>query len=268
MAQGRLDGGAGPSRRMRRRLPYARRIATVARWPLGILLTSWRYMWRITPIHRLEQDGSLEGDFPPEIPAAADTADLQLAADGSGPLFHRTFQITLANSKLSPAELMRRIQADPNAVAPGEFVHFGKVSGSRDRMAPGDEFIVRMPGPWDGPVRVLEADELSFRMATLAGHLEAGQIRFRAWQEGGRLCFRIDTWARSGDRLSDLLYDRLRFAKEVQLHMWTSFLEGVGRVSGGRRDERLQVVTRRLDQPGTERVASEQSRQLEAARAA
>ena len=47
-------------------------------------------------------------------------------------------------------------------------------------MAVGDEYVVRMPGPWDGPVRVIASDELSFRLATLEGHLEAGQIEFRA----------------------------------------------------------------------------------------
>ena len=39
--------------------------------------------------------------------------------------------------------------------------------------------------------------------------------------------FRIESWARAGDRLSNLLYDRLRMSKEVQLHMWTSVLERV-----------------------------------------
>ena len=31
-------------------------------------------------------------------------------------------------------------------------------------MRPGDEYIVRMPGPWDGPVRVVEVT-LSVRFA-------------------------------------------------------------------------------------------------------
>ena len=47
-------------------------------------------------------------------------------------------------------------------------------------MEVGDEYVVRMPGPWDGPVRVVEVTPTSFRLATLDGHLEAGQIEFRA----------------------------------------------------------------------------------------
>ena len=98
-------------------------------------------------------------------------------------------------------------------------------------MAVGDEFVVRMPGPWDGPVRVVDVQPTSFRLVTLAGHLEAGQIEFTAQREADRLVFHIESWARSGDRLSDLLYDRVRMAKEIQLHMWTSLLERVARVA-------------------------------------
>ena len=41
----------------------------------------------------------------------------------------------------------------------------------------------------------------------------------------GRLEVRIEAWARGGDRISNLLFDRLPVNKEVQLHMWTSVLE-------------------------------------------
>jgi hypothetical protein len=80
----------------------------------------------------------------------------------------------------------------------------------------------------------------------LAGHLEAGQIVFSAERDDARLSFRIESWARSGDRLSDLLYDRLRMSKEIQFHMWTSFLERVIELSGGERDGGLRIHTRRL----------------------
>ncbi len=50
----------------------------------------------------------------------------------------------------------------------------------------------------------------------------------------------------SGDRLSNLLYGRLRMAKEVQLHMWTSFLEQVTELAKGRRAGLLESDTRRV----------------------
>ena len=74
----------------------------------------------------------------------------------------------------------------------------------------------------------------------------AFQIAFSAEGRDGRLLFRIESWARSGDRLSDLLYDRLRMSKEIQFHMWISFLERVIELSGGRRDGGLRIDTRRL----------------------
>ena len=118
-------------------------------------------------------------------------------------------------------------------------------------MALGDEFVVRMPGPWDGPVRVVDVQPTSFRLATLAGHLEAGQIEFTAGRDAERLVFHIESWARSGDRLSDLLYDRLRMAKEIQLHMWTSLLERVARVADGRITGGIDIDTRRVHHADT-----------------
>jgi hypothetical protein len=81
---------------------------------------------------------------------------------------------------------------------------------------------------------------------TLAGHLEAGQIRFSA-KRGTLLEFQIESWARSGDRLSNLLYHHLRMSKEVQLHMWTSMLERVAELSGGRLTGGIEIQTRRVD---------------------
>jgi hypothetical protein len=121
-----------------------------------------------------------------------------------------------------------------------------KVLGDEGTMAVGDEYVVRMPGPWDGPVRVIERTASSFRFVTLEGHLEAGQIRFSA-QSGELLEFRIESWARAGDRLSNLLYEHLRMSKEVQLHMWTSMLERVAELSGGRLTGGVEIRTRRVD---------------------
>ena len=98
-----------------------------------------------------------------------------------------------------------------------------------------------MPGPWDGPVRVIRRDDTSFRLVTLDGHLEAGEIEFRAAPHGDVLRFEIESWARAGDRLADVLYNRLRLAKEIQLNMWTAFLRPgrgtVRRPPAGRGDD-------------------------------
>jgi len=104
--------------------------------------------------------------------------------------------------------------------------------------------VVRMPGPWDGPVRVIGRDATSFRLATLDGHLEAGEIEFRAARDGDVLHFEIESWARAGDRLSDLMYNKLRLAKEIQLNMWTHFCIRAAALAGGRPKGGITISTR------------------------
>lgn len=236
-----------------RRLPLGRSLATASRWPVGVALTSWRYLWRTTPMHRLEQPGAWTVDAPPPLPDGIVDDDAQRLAHGAGPLFHRRYGVRIREAGMSAAELMGSLQLDLDQAAPSEFATFKKVSGAEDRMQAGDEYVVRMPGPWDGPVRVVDVSPTSFRLMTLDGHLEAGQIVFRAEGEHGRMEFEIESWARSGDRLSNLLYDRLRMSKEIQMHVWTSFLERVVRLSGGKRDGRLSIHTRRVEElPGVD----------------
>jgi hypothetical protein len=208
-------------------------------------------MWRTTPLHRTEEPGTWEEDGPPPLPDGASRDELQGPRDGAGPLFHRRYRALIRDTDCSAHELVERLAADPDRAAPSEFATFKKLEGEPGSMRVGDEYVVRMPGPWDGPVRVVERTPTSFRLATLGGHLEAGQIDFSARDEDGLVDFRIESWARSGDRLSDLLYDRLRMSKEIQFHMWTSFLERVIDLSGGRRAGGLEIHTRRVGElPG------------------
>lgn len=233
--------------------PLFRRLTTATRWPVGVVLTSWRYMWRTTPLYRHEERGSWDEDAPPSLPDSVSHEDLQRVGHGAGPLFRRRYTALIADSELSPEGLMKRLTDDLDRAAPTEFATFKKLEGEKGQLRVGDEYVVRMPGPWDGPVRVFERTPTSFRLATLDGHLEAGQIRFSAKGEDERLRFEIESWARAGDRLSNLLYDQLRMSKEIQFHMWTSFLEGVIELSGGKRDGGLRIHTRRVEDIPAER---------------
>ncbi len=198
-------------------------------------------------MYRRELAGDPDHDLPPQLPNGASRDELQQPEDGSGPLFHRVYRAAIAGARLTPAELMARIKADPNVVAPVSLGRFEKTTGEHGAIAPGDEFVVRMPGPWDGPVRAVDVEECSFRFATLSGHLEAGQIEWRAYDRDDRLVFEIESWARAGDRLSALLHDRLKMAKEVQVHMWTSVAEQVVELAGGRLTHGIDIETRRVE---------------------
>jgi uncharacterized protein (UPF0548 family) len=204
-------------------------------------------MWRTTPVHRWELRGSWREDQPPPLSDEVERAEIQPPEDGVGPFLHRLYRTRIRASKLTAEELMRSIQGDLDSMAPSEFARFEKVRGEGDGLEVDDEYVVRMPGPWDGPVRVVAVNPVSFRLATLEGHLEAGQIEFRVAPAGLALEFVIESWARSGDRLSDLLYTHVRMAKEIQLHMWTSVLERVVQIAGGVRDGGVVVTTRRVD---------------------
>jgi hypothetical protein len=208
-------------------------------------------MWRTTPLHRGEVAGRLPDDAPPEIPEAASRDEVQHPPAGVGPLFHRIYRARIREARVEPQELIAAITADLDRVAPSEFASFTKVLGEEGTMAVGDEYVVRMPGPWDGPVRVIDRTPTSFRFVTLEGHLEAGQICFAA-KRAELLEFRIESWAQAGDRLSNLLYHHLRMSKEVQLHMWTSMLERVAGLAGGRLTGGVEIRTHRVDDIGAD----------------
>ena len=222
---------------------------TAATWPVGVALTSWDYMWRTTPMRRREARGSLETPLPPLLsyPPGVSSHEVQDHEDGYGPLFHRRYRTRIRESRLNAPELMEKLQADLNVAAPTRFARFQLVLGKPGRLAVGDEYVVRMPGPWDGPVRVIHVSRCSFRLATLAGHLEAGQIEFRASSARTEVVFEIESWARSGSPLVNLLYHRARMAKEVQAHMWMSFLERVVQLAGGHMTGGIDLATERVE---------------------
>jgi hypothetical protein len=195
-------------------------------------------------MYRDELAGDLAEDSPPELPGAALCEGVQHVEAGAGPLFHRRYRARISGSGMSPAELVGSMTESLDRVSPSEFAHFEKEGEEDGTLEVGDEYVVRMAGPWDGPVRVIRREPASFRLVTLPGHLEAGQIEFRAREEDDRIVFEIESWARSSDRLTDLLYAHLRMSKEVQLHMWVSTLERIVELSGGRLVEGLEIRTR------------------------
>jgi uncharacterized protein (UPF0548 family) len=244
------------------------RWSTAARWPLGVLLTAWRYLWRTTPVHRWEMTGSSAEDAAPEVPDGVGRDGLLLPQDGFGPLLHRIYRTRIVGTPATPEALMARLVEDLDRMAPSEFASFQRLDGDGP-LAVGDEYVVRMPGPWDGPVRAVAVTPTSFRLATLKGHLEAGQIEFRARAGHRALVFEIESWARSGDRFSDAMYSHLRLAKEVQLHMWTSVLGKVvdlahGQMSGGITVTTRRVATHRLGGTGAKRLGRHTQRRLAA----
>jgi hypothetical protein len=210
-----------------------RRVGVLLRLPAGVLLVSWQYLWRVTALHRSETAGDA-GDLPPPLPPELVDERSKSLHDGVGPMFHRRFRVRIADARMSPVELMDAVAGNLNRAAPSTVAVFHKTRGEDDgKPRVGDEYRVQMPGPWDGPVRVLGRDSTSLRFGTLQGHLEAGQIQFLARSADGSVEFEIEAWSRAGDRWADLLYSRLRVAKEIQFNMWVHFCLRAAAIAGG-----------------------------------
>ena len=182
---------------------------------------------------------------PPDPPGGA---HIQPEADGVGPRFHRRYAVDVAHSTKTPTELVARIAADIQRYVPDELAVFKKTKGEPGALAVGDEYDIEIRSPWDGPVRVVEVLPTRFTLATLEGHMEAGQIRFEARDhpaERGALRFSIESWARSADGAVDLAYDKLGVAKTAQQAMWTFFCERVAEDCGCQRMAEVEVTTER-----------------------
>jgi hypothetical protein len=207
-------------------------------WTFGVPLASLRYLRRRSEVESVERALVPSTGSRGELPPGVDRAGF-----GVGPLFHRLYRIRLEDAKISPETLIAIVTADPNVAAPTEVAIFEKTRGAAGHMDVGDEFLIRMPGPWNGPVEVIDRDARAFRLATRPGHLEAGTIAFRALGDGTASAFEIESWARSANRWQHLLYRHVGIAKAIQESMWSSFLERIQQVSGGRRVGPIQVTT-------------------------
>ncbi|GAA4093241.1 hypothetical protein GCM10022214_64000 [Actinomadura miaoliensis] len=233
----------------------------MVRWPVGIGLAAWRWLRGSRGVARRRLRTSVVAEIE-RIPERGGDR-LQHPRQGAGPAFQRRYTVRITGSPLSAEELIGRLCADINAASPVEFAVFDKTSGDARCLDVGDEYDVHMPGPWNCPVRVVEREPRSFRFATLEGHIEAGEIEFRAVNtRDGDVVFTIESWARSGSRLADVLYDRLRIAKEMQLHMWTHFCSRVAEMAGGRVTGEVEVHTERAEVAGDSRLHAQHLTQL------
>jgi hypothetical protein len=218
-------------------------------WMVGVPFASWRYVTRDIEV-RHEQSSCrwpIEAFPEDDCRHPGEPKLLQRPSGGSGAAFRRLYRVIVEQPLLNAEELMSIVLADPNVACPLEIGRFERGAEVAAPIEVGEEMRVRLPGPWNGPVRVIDVDESSFRLATLRGHMEAGEIEFRARDEDGRLVFEIESWARSSDRVFDFLYDRLGIARELQLDMWAFFLERVAQVSGGSAVHGIEVHTLRCD---------------------
>lgn len=235
-----------PLRALRRAAEAPLRVpATTARWAAGLGLAGLRYLTQLPLIERAA--ATTEPVPPPPSDLAGDPAPVQRREDGAGPLHHRVYRVRIHAAEVDAAGLMERLTEDMNAVAPTEVSRWVKTRGETGGIAVGDEFVVHLPGPWEGPIRVVERTPTSFTVVTLRGHMEAGENTFRTRDEPDALVFEVETWARCGDPLLRLLYEPLWIAREAQLHLWVHVCARMPDLAGGERFGRIRVETATVD---------------------
>jgi hypothetical protein len=221
------------------RAPWPR---LLLRWAVGMTLVSWRYLWLTTPLHRWERHDD-EGTCPPPLPEDVRTDRLQAWTDGVGDLYHRRFRVRIRGAHADATALMTELTESFARFLPSEVVHLHEGGAAGRPLRVNDEMVVDMPGPWNGPVRVAAVEPGRLRLATLTGHLEAGQVEFRAHDESSDVVFEVETWARSSSRIVHLLYSRLGLAKEIQLNMWLRVCQAAARIARGRVDGGVEIGT-------------------------
>lgn len=169
----------------------------------------------------------------PATPVQADP-DVRTPDDGVGALFHRRYRVDVAGATATPEAVIAAVADDFNAFSPTEIARFERVTGDGP-LAVGDDLMVHIASPWNGPVRVAERTPTSITLATREGHLESGTICFSAERhptDDALLRFTIESWARSSDAIVDVVYDTLGVAKGVQGAMWEFFCTRVAEAFG------------------------------------
>jgi hypothetical protein len=208
------------------------------RWPFGMMLVTVRYLRALGDIDRSFESRQSPA---PALLNSSDGPDLQDVDEGVGAVFERTYRVRIADSTQSPEELLAFVTSNFNRATPVEVAEFSERRPKGDGPEVGSEYEIRMPGPWNGSVRTVARTPTSIRLATLDGHMEAGEIEFRtSWADsasttnaGQDLVFEIYSVARSADRAFNALYSYLPVAREMQLYMWVHFCCRVAEMAKG-----------------------------------
>ena len=205
-------------------------------WLVGAPLAIFRFLRREIPIVEVDPVG---------VAAALTSEDRDTARrehhDGVGPVVHRLFSATICAPKLAADRLLAIIAADPNVIAPSEVLRFEKVRGEPGRLREADELLIRMAGPWNGPVKVTRRWDEGFRLTARRGHPQLGQVEIRMRDEDGGIAIEIQTRERAAG-ISFHALQRIGVIRRMQSYTRAEMLENAAQLAGGHRPERITVA--------------------------
>lgn len=123
---------------------------------------------------------------------------------GFGQLWQKTYRVRLEGIDVQPAEVMRTWRQDFNEFWPANARFHMPLTG----IAPGEVALIdaRAPGGMtlSTGILVLYADEESFTFMTPEGHMFAGWITFRAFDDGGTSVAEAQVLMRAQDPIVEL----------------------------------------------------------------
>ena len=204
-------------------------------WLVGAPLAVFRFLRREIPIVEIDPADAA-------TPLAIDDRDTAKREhyDGVGPVVHRLFSATIRSPKLTADRLLAIIAADLNVIAPSEVLRFEKIRGEPGSLREADELLIRMAGPWNGPVKVTRRWDEGFRLTATRGHPQLGQVELRLRDEDGGIAMEIQTRERAAG-ISFHALQRIGVIRRMQSYTWAEMLENAAQLSGGHRPDRITV---------------------------
>jgi hypothetical protein len=209
-----------PASRLRRAVGALDRLVG---WSVGMPLATVRFLSRRTP---------LEDRAVPFAPADPDEP----------PTVRRRYRARAERPRLPARKVAAVVVNDPNVVLPVEVMRFSPGGAVAGALREGQDRLIRMAGPWNGPVRVLEAGETGFRLAGLRGGAQRGEVAYRVRDDDGALELEVGITQRSASRLYDIAY-RLGIARRIERHTWAYVIERSAQLAGARPPEKVLVET-------------------------
>jgi anti-anti-sigma factor len=183
----------------------------------------------------------------PDLPAKAINLNVQGRRPtgpmkGFGPLWLRTYQVKLAGSSATPAEVI--------GVWKAQFAGFwpqgSSLYGADRPIEAGDVGVLNLAGPAGMTIAtgvlVIYADETSFCFLSVEGHMFGGMITFTACDENGATVLQVRALLRSSDPMYEM-GQRLGFAVKAEDAFWHGTLANLAAHFGVRGQPVQQEAT-------------------------
>ena len=150
--------------------------------------------------------------------------EIQLAAQGKGPLLQRDYWGVIRECRIGPAEIIDLLREQFQHFSPKDLVRFGHNTDEERPLREGDVLDVSIRMAPKTKVRVVKVDAGSLTIATLKGHPEAGKITFGAYRnERDDVIFHIRSRARSKSSMHFAGF--LTAGDPMQTNTWAGFID-------------------------------------------